>query len=169
MPKISEINGKPEWYMDKLKQFMKNPLGFYYIAGSNGCGKSFTARALYDCFVVDDSDDKLFYNMVNLNLDWQRQIKEWGDSLYLLNNIMKTKLLILDDLGTRRPSDAFMDFLYAIAELRFESRSTCGTIITTNLNGEEIRHMFGDAFLSRVLSGIVVRYDGTDRRLQDFK
>jgi len=168
MPRLSEINQKPEAYMAALKQFLNNPYGFYLIAGTNGNGKTFTAKALYECFRCHDPDEKMFTTQTDLNLLWQKDLYEWGSTLYLLDKIVKTKLLILDDLGTRTPTDAFMDFLYAIADKRYNDRDKCGTVITTNLNASMLRERFGDAFTSRVASGIIVRHDGEDRRINKF-
>jgi DNA replication protein DnaC len=61
-----------------------------------------------------------------------------------------------------------MDFLYWIADQRYENRDTQGTIITTNLNAQSMREIMGDAFTSRVASGICIRHDGPDRRADKF-
>ncbi len=168
MPKLSEINQKPEVYLNTIYDFSKHPKGFLLIAGTNGSGKTFSARALYDNFYCEDSDLKMFLRQVDLNLKWQKQIADWGQTTYLLNQIIKTQLLVLDDIGTRIPTDAFMDFLYAIVDERHSNKDSCGTILTTNLNAKDMREKFGDAFVSRVASGKCIRHDGKDRRFVDF-
>ncbi len=80
----------------------------------------------------------------------------------------QTKLLVLDDLGTKTPSDTFGDFLYGLIDHRWNFKSTLGTIITTNMNGKITRERFGDAILSRIASGINIRFEGEDRRILDF-
>lgn len=167
MPKLSEIDQKPEAYMAAVNKFVTNPRGFFLIAGKNGNGKSFTARAIFDWY-HDPNMDKQFWNQAKLNMDFTKTHNEYGDTSYLLSEILKAPLLVLDDIGTRKPSDAFMDFLYWIADQRYENRATQGTIITTNLNAEAMREIMGDAFTSRVSSGICIRHDGPDRRNEEF-
>jgi len=167
MPKLYEINQKPQDYLDAVDAFVENPKGYFVIAGKNGNGKTFTARAIYTHFWDAHSDNK-YYSQVDLNLQWQKDVNEWGQATYLLQQLVQAPLLVLDDIGTRQPSPAFMDFLYAIADKRYDFKDKCGTIITTNLNSQAMREQFGDAFTSRVSSGICIRHDGADRRSLEF-
>jgi DNA replication protein DnaC len=167
MPKLCEIDQKPEEYMLAIKQFISNPKGFFLIAGKNGNGKSFTARAIFDWY-YDPMMNKQFWNQAKLNMHFTKTHNEYGETSYLLSEILNAPLLVLDDIGTRKPSDAFMDFLYLIADQRYENRDTQGTIITTNLNAQSMSEIMGDAFTSRVASGICIRHDGHDRRRENF-
>jgi DNA replication protein DnaC len=112
--------------------------------------------------------DKQFWNQSDLNAKWLANYNQYGDTSHLLSEIQKAPLLVLDDIGTRKPSEAFMDFLYCIADKRYENRQKVGTIITTNLNSQTMREIMGDAFTSRVASGICIRWDGDDRRSSKF-
>lgn len=158
--------------IDSLRDIVRNPMGFILFSGKNGTGKTFAAQALMDeiCNAngIFDSDDSLFISQTQLNLKWQKQLKEWGETLYLLHQIVATKVLVLDDIGTRTPTEAFMDFLYAIVDTRYERRHGCSTILTTNLNSKDMRSRFGDAFVSRVGSGRIFRFEGDDRRITQF-
>ena len=157
-----------------LENFCINPYGFILLSGRNGTGKSFSARAVYDRLArfklpAYDHDDALFITQVELNLQWSKQMQSNGDCLYLLDQLSNTKLLVLDDVGTRTPSEAFMDFLYAISDARFKNKDKVGTIITTNLTSSSMREKFGDAFVSRVASGCCFRLEGEDRRFNTLK
>ena len=167
MPKISDINEKPPEFLKAIYDFVAKPFGFFVIAGTNGTGKTFAAEAIHNKFWHPHSDNK-FFNQVDLNMKWQEVMNEWGTQSYLLDRIVEAPLLILDDIGTRIPTPAFMDFLYAIADKRYRFRDVRGTIITTNLTTQLMREQFGDAFVSRVSSGVCVRYDGPDRRRGGF-
>jgi DNA replication protein DnaC len=152
MPKLSEIDGKTPEHMEKIMKFAQHPKGFLLLAGANGTGKSFVAQAIYDAH----STFKLpYYDMDEASLE-------------LLSRLKKTTLLVLDDLGTKTPSDTFADFLYSIIDYRWNQRDALGTIITTNMTGKITREKFGDAILSRIASGIQIRFDGEDRRIIDF-
>jgi len=159
MPQLTDINQKSEEFMAAVDKFVKRPRGFFLIAGKNGNGKSFTARCIFDHFLHQGNDHQ-FWNMAQLHMKYKKDHNEWGDTDYLLQNIVRAPLLVLDDVGTRKPSDSFMDFLYWIADQRYENKDNQATIITTNLNAQSMREVMGDAFTSRVASGICVRWDG---------
>ena len=163
MPKLSEINQKPPAYMAAIKAFVANPRGFLLIAGSNGVGKTFTARAIYEHFWTPVNDCQ-FWNQADLKIRWQELLAEYHTVSYFLSEIVKAPLLVLDDLGTTRPTEAFLEFLYIIGDKRHQKKHECGTIITTNMNVSSMREVFGDAFVSRTASGICIRLDGEDRR-----
>lgn len=167
MPRLNEIDKKPPEFMKAIKEFVECPKGFFLIAGKNGNGKTFTARAIYEHFYHPHGDNK-FFKQADLNIKWQQDFTKWGSTEYLLQELVKAPLLVLDDIGTRKPTEAFMDFLYLIADKRYDFQDSCGTIITTNLNANSMREIFGDAFVSRVASGICVRHDGEDRRINKF-
>lgn len=167
MHKLTDINGKTPEFMKAVNDFVANPKGFFVMSGYNGNGKTFSAQCIFDHFWHPHSDNK-FYNQVDLNLKWQKDLKDWGDTSYFLSELVKAPLLVLDDIGTRIPSPAFMDFLYAISDKRYNSRNSLGTIVTTNLSTSSMREHFGDAFVSRVSSGICVKSLGLDRRASSF-
>ena len=162
-PKISDIDDKPEAFMKHVNEFAANPVGFFLISGKNGNGKTFTAEAIYGKF-YHPCGDNMFWNQADLKMKWQSLYAKYGSTDYFFNEVVKAPLLVLDDLGTTRPTESFMEFLYIIADKRHKLKHTHGTIITTNLNSNSMREMFGDAFVSRVASGRCVRHDGPDRR-----
>lgn len=167
MLSLSDINKKSEEFMEKVHRFVGKPRGFLLIAGSNGNGKSFTARAIMDHFYHPELHHQ-FWNMHNLNSKWNEAFSQYGNTTYMINEILKAPLLVLDDVGTRTYSEAFMDSLYWIADQRYENRAKQATILTTNMNTQTMREKMGDAFLSRVSSGICIRWDGPDRRGEEF-
>lgn len=168
---MDEIEQSPE-ILAKIKEYSDDPYGFLVLAGKNGTGKSFAAKKiLYSQSGKEyfhDSDHRLFITQAQLNIRWQSQIKNWGDTLYLLKQMNAVRLLVLDDIGTRIPSEAFMDFLYAIIDFRCDCKESLPTIITTNLTSKQIRENFGDAFTSRICSGEVIKFEGVDRRINEW-
>src|ERR1044072_9661725 len=56
-PKLSEINEKPEVYMNHVNDFLANPKGFFLISGTNGNGKTFTAEAIFGKFYDPCNDN----------------------------------------------------------------------------------------------------------------
>ena len=50
MPKINEINEKSPEFMKAIHDFIDKPYGFFLIAGTNGNGKTFVAKAIFEHF-----------------------------------------------------------------------------------------------------------------------
>lgn len=167
MKKIQELDQLQDW-KDKFIAFAMKPRGFLLFAGKNGTGKTYSSEAIYDSVIVPIIEEKLFFTQVDLFMKWQKDMREWGEVSYTHQRLVEARLLVLDDIGTRMPSEAFKDFLYAVIEKRERWKDDVGTIITTNLNSTQMREMFGDAIVSRVASGQVFRFEGKDRRFQEF-
>lgn len=157
-----------------LSEYAQNPRGFVLLSGKNGTGKSYAAMQVYNCISpfklpAYDNEIAIFLNQADLNMKWSLEISKWSQTISLLTELKNTRLLVIDDLGTRTPTDAFMDFLYALVDARYEERRKKGTIITTNLTGKDMREKFGDAFVSRAASGQCFRLEGEDRRFNGRK
>lgn len=172
MPKLNQIEGKTPEQMEKILAYANNPKGFLLLAGLNGTGKSFVAESIYEMhstfkLPAYDMDEAFFITQADLNERWLRAKAENG-SLELSYRLKNTKLLVLDDLGTRAPSDSFSEFLYALIDHRWRYRDDLGTIITTNMTAKITRDRFGDPILSRIISGTSLRFEGEDRRVLDF-
>lgn len=161
---------QPQEVIQTLSEFARSPKGFIVLAGKNGTGKTFAALQVYNYVTpyrlpAYDKELAIFINQAGLNI----KLNECEYKNSLLGDLIKTKLLVLDDLGTRQPTETFNDFLYALIDQRYNLRDNRGTIITTNLNASAMRVFFGDAITSRVASGTCFRFDGEDRRFQNPK
>lgn len=165
--KISELDQIQEW-KDSFIEFSKNPVGFLLMAGKNGTGKTFASRAIFDAIKVGGFEDKYFFTQTDLNHKYISEMKKFGCVIHWIEEYSKAKILVIDDLGTRSPTEAFKDFLYAIIEKREKNKQNIGTIITTNLNANQMREIFGDAIVSRIASDRVFRFEGKDRRFNQF-
>lgn len=74
--------------------------------------------------------------------------KETSSTEYL-NKIRTCDLLVLDDIGVRDLNDWGMEILYLVLNYRYEQMKK--TIITSNLNLQELSNLFGD---DRIVSRI---------------
>ncbi|MFI0477759.1 MAG: ATP-binding protein [Candidatus Rhabdochlamydia sp.] len=158
-----------EEILEDVKDYILNPHGFMVFAGKNGRGKSYVAMKIYEKLTpyklpYHDHDLAWFINQADLNLKFTEANEIYGSSMGLLKEAYNTKFLVIDDFGTRTPSPAFMDFLYAIIDRRWNERNSVGTIITTNLSPEKIRKDFGDPIFSRIASGRNYLFKGPERR-----
>jgi DNA replication protein DnaC len=162
--RVSKCN-QDKSVIDFFMSYVKNPQGFVILSGKNGTGKSYLSIAVYEDLHRFGSSRR-FTTQTDLNQEWQDHVQKYSSSGYLIEKYADYKLLIIDDLGTRIPSEAFMDFLYAIIDKRYTRKFA--TIITTNRTSAEIREKFGDAILSRIASGRNFRFEHEDRRKLEF-
>ena len=161
-----------EEVVQDLKSYILNPQGFVLMVGKNGRGKSYAAMKIYEQLTpyklpYHDYDIAWFINQADLNILYAETVEIYGHALSLLKQAYNSRLLVIDDLGTRIPSAAFMDFLYAVIDKRWNERAEKGTIITTNLDSNRIRKDFTDAIFSRIASGRNYVLLGEDRRFSE--
>lgn len=161
-----------EEVISDLYAYSKNPRGFLLFSGGVGRGKSYAAMQIYHRvspfrLPAYDHDIAWFITQAELNLLFLEAHESTRNSADLLKKTTACKLLVLDDLGTRTPSAAYLDFLYAAVDRRYNERQEKGTIVTTNLDANRIRCEFGEAMLSRIASGRIYKFEGEDRRLTE--
>lgn len=152
--------------IDKIKNWIfstqtnKGPLFFF---GAAGRGKTYTAIA---CLYFLNKFGKIpwneikFVNSSELNQEWL-----YWDALNRYENLKKLQeatVLVLDDLGVKQPSEAFMDYLYAIINNRDGNMKP--SFYITNLSSIELNNCFGPRFVSRLMSGEVIYFKKDDLR-----
>lgn len=163
---FSRIEQEDESIILKLKDFCKSFLGFLLLPGASGRGKSYASVCCMKKF-LEIKEECFFVNVANLYVTWLA-LKQTGQSeLQLVEKYGECELLILDDLGTRTPSESFLDFIYLIINRRV-GKPNLGTIISSNLSYQEMSQKLGDAITSRICSGMIVRFSGKDKRMDKF-
>lgn len=164
--RIEELD-RSEKEKEKFVEFCEY-LGFLILQGKNGTGKTEVAKAIYQRFTpyilpAYDHDKAIFITQAALNNAFIEGFEKWGP-VQTINYFKSPKMLVIDDLGSRTPTDAFRDFLLDIVDSRFNNRSFQGTVITTNKQPGEIQNLFGSDIFSRITSGTCLIIDGDDRR-----
>lgn len=89
-----------------------------------------------------------------------------GDDTYRteLRKTTEASLLVLDDLGIRKPSEGMFHLLFDVLEVR----KSKPTIITSNKTLVELCEQYTDErIFSRLAAGTVMQMTGTDRRIND--
>lgn len=82
----------------------------------------------------------------------------------LERQLMRTPLLLLDDIGTAKESAWTAEILYRVVNHRYNQRRP--TIFTSNYSPKQLREVVGDRIHSRLAEmTTAVRMDGPDRRL----
>jgi len=100
-----------------------------------------------------------------LNQKWLSNVSSYQDNYEILLDFSEKDLLILDDLGVRRPSDGFLDFLYCLINNR-NNNPHLKTIYTTNMSSKELNDIYGSRIVSRIFQGEQFEFKGIDMRLK---
>lgn len=90
----------------------------------------------------------------------------------LMQNILTTDLLIIDDLGTERVNDLYLTELFTIINTRLLNQNSkiTKTIISTNLRPEEIEKIYTTRISSRIAGYYrIIRFFGKDLRFRTRK
>lgn len=155
-----------------LAQWARGHGGNLLIFGPVGVGKTHAAIATARARFFDHAADVRFYPVVEL-LD---ALRPGGDEDGALRRLCKVDLLVIDDLGSERPTDWTAERMYALINRRWLDESP--TIFTSNLwptkatadsnadVGMTLDEAVGPRVFSRLVGSdsIVLRMTGPDRR-----
>jgi DNA replication protein DnaC len=158
---------KVDWnpvHKEELKNFCRNPQGFYLFCGQSGRGKTYAAVAiLHACWTLNNNLFGRYASAADLYMLWKHCARNYGDDLDLAEKYINPHVFLLDDIGLRTPTDGFLEFLYSIVNRRLNEKKA--TLITTNLTSQEMSQKFGEALTSRFCSGKIIKFEGKDRRI----
>jgi hypothetical protein len=145
-----------------------------YIVGSRGVGKTHLATALLRQMIFDHPRaERIHYDilpaivsvpelLMRIKATFNKESKETEDEV--LDLYSDLRVLILDDLGTEKPTEWAISTLYLIIDRRY--RDMRKTIITSNCSLDEIAERLDDRISSRIAEMCnVIRMKGKDRRL----
>lgn len=71
--------------------------------------------------------------------------------------------LVIDDIGAEKVTDFAQQTLYIVLNRRYDDMKP--TIMTTNMNSQEVTASYGGRMLSRMVSGKIVSVKGIDNRI----
>lgn len=164
------------------KNFSANPSGFLYLHGKPGVGKTHLsvgifkdqARTIipknhsfdigpireYDTFKEAD-----YWTVPDLLLHLRSQIGRDVSEEHAIDFLLKSRLLILDDLGAEKMTDWVRQAFYVVISRR--ERDELPTVITSNLSLGEIEARVGDERITSRIGGAakIVRIEGVDERI----
>ncbi len=153
------------------------------ISGDVGTGKTYAMACIFNAWKVRTGEAIIWRNCgellnqimqcrtsVNKSIQVTRHdglsYTEFENSI--MRKISEAKLLCLDDVGVRRPTEAQREVFNNILDSRHDDKKNLATIVTTNLHTEK---MFTDVFdersFSRLFSGRSIIVRGKDRRLEN--
>jgi DNA replication protein DnaC len=159
------------------KEFSTNPAGFLYLHGKPGVGKTHLAIGIYRENLGEHVGGwpsgrfkgADFWTVPELLLHLRSQIgKDVGEE-EAIAPLLKSRLLILDDLGAEKMTDWVRQAFYVVISRR--ERDELPTVITSNLSLGEIEARVGDERITSRIGGAakIVRMDGEDGRIAGAK
>jgi DNA replication protein DnaC len=128
-----------------------------YLWGPNGTGKTHLAVA-----VARTCKYAVFCNTLHL-FDALKESYATGDPCHIFEAARWAKLLVLDDLGSERPTGWVQERLYALLNTRWDEMLP--TVFTSNYAPRELEQIIGARSASRVLGTcLTIEINGPDHR-----
>jgi DNA replication protein DnaC len=128
-----------------------------YLWGPNGTGKTHLAVAAAKTF-----GHSLFVNTLYL-FDALKTSYQTNEPCDVFEAARYAKFLILDDLGSERPTGWVQERLYALLNTRWDEMLS--TVFTSNFAPDKIEDIIGARSASRVLGTcLTIEVDGPDHR-----
>lgn len=160
-PKLSEAMQR---YASEWERMKGENMGLL-LYGPVGSGKTFYAAAIANALMEKKGVRSLMTNFSTVIMKMQGM---YSGKLDYLEHMIRTPLLILDDLGTERQSEFMLEQVYTIVDARY--RIQLPLIVTTNLDMGEIKYP-KDLTYCRIYDRILsmchpVKVDSPSRRRQ---
>lgn len=177
--KIMYCRGVPPGFIDCALQRPENYEAShgYFLTGPVGVGKTHTAVAMMRESIIRNSNayriadlvrgiyDARFFPVTSLLMRIKDSfqtcpVETEGE---IISQVISPALVVLDDIGAEKVSDWTLQTLYTIIDTR--SREQKPTIITSNLNLDQIAANLSDRISSRIRGMCEVKpLSGKDRR-----
>ena len=152
---------------EQAREFAEDPDGWLVLTGTYGCGKTHLAAAIAN--YQADQGNMFVFEVVPDLMDHLRATFGPRSTTTLdqrFEQIKKTPLLILDDLGTQNMTPWTREKLYQLINFRYNAELP--TVITTpelrNEMDERLRSRLMDRRLSIICAISAPNYRGTERK-----
>ena len=119
------------------------------FVGNTGLGKTFLSSCIANYFV--NNGKTVLYQTAPVMLEQLINFHMNKTDTNILDYLLSVDLLIIDDLGTENINSMKFSDLYTIINSRLlnQTNKITKTIISTNLNLEELEKMYGERIISR--------------------
>ncbi|MBR6384506.1 MAG: ATP-binding protein [Ruminococcus sp.] len=132
------------------------------MLGGTGLGKTHLSLAIAN-EVIEKGYNVIYDSAINILQIIEREHFSHEHSLEMINNVLGTDLLILDDLGTEYRTQFYTSTIYNIVNTRLNR--SLPTIMSTNLDSRGIGDKYDDRVASRIITNYtVLRFVGEDVR-----
>lgn len=142
------------------KQWAAGEVSTLVLTGPVGVGKTYLAAAA--CWDRLQSQPTRWVSVARIMLQLRAA---FGDEnrAEALKVLTGESAIVLDDLDKVNPTEDGRSAIFTAIDARIEQGSPL--LVTTNLDMSEIGKRYGDAVMSRLRGGQVVRMQGADRRV----
>ena len=130
------------------------------LCGTTGTGKTHLACSIANQ-VIQNRRSAIFINVFkaidDIKETWSKQSDKTEREV--INNFIKTDLLILDEIGVQFGSDSEKMILFKILNERYSNMKP--TILISNLNAEALQEFAGERVMDRMREngGMIVKFD----------
>ncbi|MCI8331629.1 MAG: ATP-binding protein [Clostridiales bacterium] len=133
--------------------------------GNTGLGKTHMSTAIAKV-VIEKGFDVVYETAQNIVSAFEEEKFSYDkQGAKKTEKYMLCDLLIIDDLGTEAQTQFTVSFIYNMMNTRINNGKK--TIISTNLDHDELRKRYGDRIASRLFGEYVpIRFSGKDVRMQ---
>ena len=145
-----------------VRRWIENPGDGLLLSGTAGSGKTHLAAALLREF-IERGQRCSFRRIADLYQDLRESFRLNRSEAEILSPLLASPRIVLDDLGSGALTNMERYAALQIIDLRLNSQRP--TVITTNLDLEEISLKIDDRIASRLGSYMNVRLAVPDRRL----
>lgn len=149
-PSSTKAMEKVQGYLKGWEENREAGRGLYFCGGV-GTGKTHLAVAVMNELIARKRVPSLFVTVPELldNLrgaynDPGRDIDEWMDA------VKNADLLVLDDLGSERPTEWVQERIFVIVNHRY--RETLPTLFTSNIGPKDLAVQLGERTASRIIA-----------------
>jgi DNA replication protein DnaC len=143
--------------------WMHDQKPFLIVLGNTGTGKTFLSAAVLN--LLFDKNEEIFYTTHRRFIEEiQRAIGENKSQHSIIDKLSYKKYLILDDLGAATCSEWQQEMILELIDRRYSNKLK--TLITSNLNKENLHDMLGERTFSRLFDQNNSRLEfwGEDKR-----
>ncbi|MDE6796576.1 MAG: ATP-binding protein [Ruminococcus sp.] len=152
-----------EYTQDYAENF-RNDAHSILMYGKTGLGKTHLSLAIAGS-VIEKGYSVIYDSVINILSKIEEEHFSYGHKRDMLNLVINTDLLIIDDLGTENKSNFYNSTVYNIINTRLNYNKP--VIISTNLDIDEIREFYDERITSRITTQYMVfKFSGTDIRHQ---
>lgn len=134
--------------IDYANAFNENTSIGFYLFGSPGVGKSFLSKKVM-AIVLNHGFSAYITSVTKLMKDIKNEMKVYNDDTF--RKCLEVDLLVIDDIGTEKPTDFDKAQMFEIINSRYENKKPI--IYTSNLKIDDIKMKYDD--FGRIYSRIV--------------
>lgn len=134
---------------ERIISWLRCPKNFLIHQGNTGCGKTYFAAAMLN--YLWDRKEEVFYTQIRRLIQSVQDTIQNGKGQYeILQKFAHKKILIIDDLGASANTEWQKEMILDLIDTRYEHKLP--TIITTNLDDDQIKQILGPRTSSRLLA-----------------